>query len=115
MFKNFSKGAVNPLADGIKENNVCWIGDSHMLETSQERVKLLKAGFNSKTIEKLYIEGNNIKIIRTPIIIDLVEVDISQNLTKKDSPGEEGRGNSSSLFNIRTQPGFFQVSTSSLF
>jgi hypothetical protein len=50
-----------------------------MLETSHERVKLLKAGFNSKTIEKMYIEGNNIKLVKTPIIIDLVEFDISQN------------------------------------
>ena len=39
-----------------------------MLETSQERAKLLKAGFTGKEIEKLYIEGNNIEIIKTPII-----------------------------------------------
>jgi len=50
-----------------------------MLETSQERVKLLKAGLTSNTIEKLYIQCNNIKIVRTPIDIELVEFDISQN------------------------------------
>ena len=45
-----------------------------MLETSKERVKLLKAGFIGKEIEKLYIEGNNIEIIKNPIIIECVEV-----------------------------------------
>ncbi len=39
-----------------------------MLETSQERVRLLKAGIDSKTIEKLYIIYNNFKIIRVPIL-----------------------------------------------
>ena len=34
-----------------------------MLETRSERVKLLKAGFDGKTIEKLYIICNNIKIV----------------------------------------------------
>ena len=42
-----------------------------MLETSQERAKLLKAGFSCKEIEKLYIEGNNIKIIKAPVLIEL--------------------------------------------
>jgi hypothetical protein len=34
-----------------------------MLETPQERVKLLKAGFDGKTIEKLYLICNNFKIV----------------------------------------------------
>lgn len=42
-----------------------------MLETSQERAKLLKAGFTGNEIEKLYIEGNNIEIIKTPVLIEL--------------------------------------------
>ena len=42
-----------------------------MLETSQDRAKLLKAGFSGKEIEKLYIEGNNIRIIKTPVLIEL--------------------------------------------
>jgi hypothetical protein len=45
-----------------------------MLETTQERMKLLRAGFTSKTIEKLYIEGNNFKLVRFPIIVELVEL-----------------------------------------
>ena len=35
-----------------------------MLETSEERVKLLKAGFTSKDIERMYVKNNNLKIIR---------------------------------------------------
>jgi len=37
-----------------------------MLETSQERVKLLKAGIDIKTIEKLYLTYNNFKLVRSP-------------------------------------------------
>ncbi|MCX9009569.1 MAG: hypothetical protein OIN66_00465 [Candidatus Methanoperedens sp.] len=50
-----------------------------MLETTEERVKLLKAGLIGKTIEKLYIESNNFKIVRTPAIIELVEIEFLQN------------------------------------
>jgi len=39
-----------------------------MLETSQERVRLLKAGIDGKTIEKLYIIYNNFKIMQIPIL-----------------------------------------------
>ena len=39
-----------------------------MLETSQERVRLLKAGIDGKKIEKLYIIYNNFKIINIPIL-----------------------------------------------
>ncbi len=45
-----------------------------MLETPQERVRLLKAGINAKTIEKLYVVYNNFKIVRTPILIEVVEI-----------------------------------------
>ena len=41
-----------------------------MLETAEERVKLLKAGFSGKAIEKLYIEYNTFKIIHSPILFD---------------------------------------------
>jgi hypothetical protein len=37
-----------------------------MLETPQERIKLLRAGFASKEIEKLYVEGLWDKINRGP-------------------------------------------------
>ncbi len=42
-----------------------------MLETAEERVKLLKLGFSGKEIEKLYIEYNNFKIIHSPILFEL--------------------------------------------
>ncbi len=46
-----------------------------MLETPQERIKLLRAGFASKEIEKLYIEGNNFKLVRFPVIVELIEIE----------------------------------------
>ncbi|GFO96432.1 hypothetical protein ig2599ANME_0621 [groundwater metagenome] len=45
-----------------------------MLETSQERVRLLKAGIDGKTIEKLYLIYNNFKIVRTPILFEQFEI-----------------------------------------
>ena len=48
------------------------IGVQEMLETSQERVKLLKAGIDGKTIEKLYITYNNFKIVSSPIFFDVI-------------------------------------------
>jgi hypothetical protein len=50
------------------------IGDASMLETPQERVRLLKAGIDGKTIEKLYIIFNNLKIVHTPLLFELVEI-----------------------------------------
>ncbi len=50
-----------------------------MLETSQERIKLLKAGISAKTIEKLYLNGNNFKIINSPVLFELVEIDPEEN------------------------------------
>ncbi len=50
-----------------------------MLDTPEERTKLLRAGLTGKAIERLYIEGNNLKIIHAPSIIELVEFDILQN------------------------------------
>jgi predicted transcriptional regulator len=38
-----------------------------MFETSEERTKLLKAGFSGKEIERLYIRYNNFKIVYLPI------------------------------------------------
>ncbi len=49
-----------------------------MLKTSEERTKLLRAGFTGEAIEKLYIENNNFKIVNTPILFELVELDILQ-------------------------------------
>jgi hypothetical protein len=35
-----------------------------MLETAKESIRLLIAGVRGKTIEKLYIAGNNMEIIK---------------------------------------------------
>ena len=50
-----------------------------MLETSQERVRLLKAGIDGKTIEKLYIIYNNLKIVNIPLLFELVEINTEEN------------------------------------
>lgn len=50
-----------------------------MLETAQERVRLLRKGISQKEIEKLYIEHNNFKIIRTPILYDANEFETPDN------------------------------------
>ncbi len=50
-----------------------------MLETAQERVRLLKAGIDGKTIEKLYIIFNNLKIVHTPLVFELIEINAEEN------------------------------------
>ncbi len=40
-----------------------------MLETPEQRIKLLKAGFSGKEIERLYIEQNNFRIIYGIILV----------------------------------------------
>jgi len=49
-----------------------------MLETPEERIKLLKAGLTGKAIEKMYIEYNNFKIVHTLILFELVEFNLLQ-------------------------------------
>jgi hypothetical protein len=51
-----------------------------MLETSEERIKLLKTGFMQKQIEEMYIKGNNLKIVYQPILVDIVEIESEQNM-----------------------------------
>jgi hypothetical protein len=51
-----------------------------MFETAQERVKLLKTGLSEKEIEMIYIEHNNFKIIRTPILYEENEFDIATSI-----------------------------------
>ncbi len=55
-----------------------------MLETPQERVKLLKAGIDGKTIERLYIIYNNFKIVRSPLLFDLDKMQIHPPMKKKN-------------------------------
>lgn len=51
-----------------------------MLETSEERVKLLKTGLTQKQIEEQYIEGNNFQVVTSPILIELVEINHRKNI-----------------------------------
>lgn len=48
-----------------------------MLETPKERIELLKIGITGKTIERLYIINNNIKVINAPMFFELVEIECS--------------------------------------
>jgi hypothetical protein len=50
-----------------------------MLETPQERVRLLKAGIDGKTIERLYIIFNNLNMVHTPLLFELVEINAEEN------------------------------------
>ncbi|CAG0980055.1 hypothetical protein METP2_01916 [Methanosarcinales archaeon] len=45
-----------------------------MLETSEERVKLLKAGISARRIEQIYIINNDIKVLSIPVLFEVVEV-----------------------------------------
>jgi hypothetical protein len=50
-----------------------------MLETSEERVKLLRLGFDSREIERLYVKLNKFKMVYAPHIIEIIEIDLLQN------------------------------------
>ena len=50
-----------------------------MLETSEERIKLLKAGYTCKDIEQLYVKNNNLKIIKLSILKELTEISHPEN------------------------------------
>ena len=41
-----------------------------MLETPEERIKLLKAGISARDIEKLYIIYNEYKVVGGPILYE---------------------------------------------
>jgi len=53
-----------------------------MLETSKERVKLLKAGIIGKKIEELYISANHIKILKYPVLFELESQEMGKYLKK---------------------------------
>jgi hypothetical protein len=42
-------------------------------------VKLLKAGIDGKTIKKLYLIFNNFKVVPTPLLFELVEINIGKH------------------------------------
>jgi len=55
------------------------IGGIMILGTPQERVKLLKAGVDGKSMEKLYVERNNFKIVSGNVLFDLTnDINIRQ-------------------------------------
>ncbi|OGM11686.1 hypothetical protein A2Z22_02030 [Candidatus Woesebacteria bacterium RBG_16_34_12] len=56
-----------------------------ILGTSEERVRLLKKGIKSQTIENLYLRYNKIKIIKSPILFDLFENSSSNRADSKDT------------------------------
>lgn len=60
-----------------------------MLESSEQRIKLLKAGFSGKEIEKLYIEYNDFKIVYHPILYEMSEFNIMILKTKKIQKKDE--------------------------
>lgn len=53
--------------------------DKQMLETSQERVELLKKGIDIKKIEELYLKSNNFEIVETPVVLKIVELNSEEN------------------------------------
>ena len=63
-----------------------------MLETSAERVKLLKAGISGRDIEKLYIVFNSFKIVGNPLLFKFAAVDsLEKSILYCDIPAEENR------------------------
>ena len=56
-----------------------------ILGTSEERVRLLKKGIKSKTIEDLYLRYNKIKIIKSPILFDLFDDSSSNHVDSRDT------------------------------
>jgi len=60
-----------------------------MLKTLQEIIKLLKAGIDSKIIEKVYLINSNFKILRIPLLFELL--DISQERVKLLKAGSYGK------------------------
>lgn len=77
-----------------------------MLETSEERVRLLKNGVERKKIEELYIQYNRLKIIHNPILFEFNENSLKSRINSQDTPvielqrtfqGTDGDENSTSL------------------
>lgn len=62
-----------------------------MLETAEERVKLLKKGLSGKEIEILYIEHNNFNLIRTTILYEANGFDIALPIIGNEDYCENSR------------------------
>lgn len=51
-----------------------------MLITPEERVRLLRNGIERKTIEELYIQQNGLKIIKSPVLFDFMEIPLQDSV-----------------------------------
>lgn len=61
-----------------------------MLETSKERIKLLKAGYSQKEIEEMYIAINNFTISLHPFLFEIVELNLVNDQNVKKEPSNFG-------------------------
>ncbi len=86
-----------------------------MLETSQERVKLLKAGVDGKTIEKLYIIYNNFKIVHNPMLFDIDNVQIHLPVSKKEKKNKNDICLALAIFSLAYVFGTFSIILRSVF
>jgi len=59
-------------------------GEKMILGTSDERVRYLKRGVKIKTIEELYIQKNEFKILKSPLLFDFLDT-ISINVLPPSS------------------------------
>ena len=57
----------------LEEQDDFW---KNIVNTREGRVKLVKIGCNSKEIEKMYLDYNNIKVINIPILNELCKLKI---------------------------------------
>lgn len=80
--------------------------EEKMLETSEERIKLLKTGFMQKQIEEMYIEGNDFKIVSLPILVDILEIEAGQNKNICKNAVESAQSLSSAVVCIFNRSGF---------
>lgn len=46
-----------------------------MLEKSEERIKMLRSGFDQKQIENLYLKENKLKIVNPCVLFEPVDID----------------------------------------
>ncbi|MCL7413689.1 MAG: hypothetical protein M8353_08755 [ANME-2 cluster archaeon] len=61
-----------------------------MLETSRERIKLIKAGYSQKEIEEIYLEKNNFIISLHPFLFEIVELNLENNQNLMEDPSNVG-------------------------
>ncbi len=55
------------------KNDIYFEAKRKMLESSEERIKLLRRGLTGKKIEQLYIKNNHLRIICASILKEVVD------------------------------------------